>query len=1051
MIRELINFSLKQRLLTIIFVLAIIAMGAWSWVTLKKEAYPDVGDTQVTIITQFPGRAAEEVEQQITLPIERALNGVPNVLTKRSKTIFGLSVIQLTFEDKVDDYFARQRVLEKLGDASLPDGITPSLGPLTSPVGEIFRYVVESSDGKSPMELRTLQDWVITPKLLQVAGVADVINFGGLVKQFHVITSPDNLLRYNLNIQNIIDAINSNNVNTGGNIIKRGEQGFVVRGIGAIRNREDIGNIVVTSVKGVPIFIKDLASIEEFPMPPTGVLGYTIKDENGNTVDCKSGVQGIIAMRRGENASDVVNALKEKVDDINQNDLPDGVKLKITYDRGELVNYTIDTVSSTLFEGFSIVIIVLIFFMGSARSALVVATTIPISMLFAFLMMKVTAIPANLLSLGAIDFGIIVDGAVVMVENIMRRYKNATPEEKKLGIIRVTFSAAQEVGREIFFSISIIILAYLPIFSFQRVEGKLFSPMAYTLAFAITGSMLLALSAIPVLMTFIYRKYFESENPGRIEWHNPIYGWIQKGYSGGIAFLGKHPKKTVLSAIALVIIVIVIGLKVIGTEFLPQLDEGSLNIRCFFPVGISLDSAEKYDTEIRRIISKYEPVKLVITQHGRNDDGTDPYGPNRLEILVGLKEYKTWTNKISKDELLVNIKQDLEQQFPGALFSFSQPILDNVTEAVTGSVADLAILINGEDLKFMRSKADSILTIIKKIPGASESGIEQEGDQAQLSIIIDREAAARFAINVSDVQKMIEAAIGGKSISKLYDGSRRFDIVVRYASDYRSSIEAIKNMQLLSANGYRVSLSQLAAIKLIDGPTIIQRQDGKRQISVRTNIRERDQGSFVEEARQKINAAIKFPKGYSLDWGGQFENLSRASARLSLVIPLTILIIFFILFSMFKNIRHVGIAMMSIPFALIGGIIALLIRGYSFNVSAGVGFISLFGVSIMAGVLYVSRTNKLIIDYDLDITEASQKAAIIQLRPNLMAIVAALLGLIPAARATGIGSDVQRPLATVIVGGLFSALFLTLFVLPSLYQIVEKTADKKTKKRTQVE
>lgn len=1044
MIRKLVSFALSQRMATLALVVGIIGVGIWSWSTLKKEAYPDVGDTQVTVITQFPGRAAEEVEQQITLPIERALNGVPRVITRRSKTIFGLSVIQLTFEDGVDDYFARQRVLEKLSDAVLPDGVNPGLGPLTGPVGEVFRYVVESNNNRSPMELRTLQDWVIIPKILQVSGIADVINFGGLVKQFHVITSPENLLRYNLTIQNVIDAITSNNINTGGNIIKRGEQGFVVRGIGAIRKKEDIGNIVVTSFKGVPVFVKDVASVEEFPLPPTGVLGYTIKD--GNVIENSgSAVQGLVAMRRGENPSEVVEALKQKVKEINENDLPDDVKLKITYDRSELVNYTIETVSRTLFEGFSIVIIVLIFFIGSVRSALVVATTIPISMLFAFAMMKLTGIPANLLSLGAVDFGIIVDGAVVMVENIMRRYRDATPEDKKLGIIRFTLSSAQEVGREIFFSITIIILAYLPIFSFQRVEGKLFSPMAYTLAFAITGSMILALTAIPVLMTFIYRKHFESANPGKIEWHNPVYKWIETKYGIVIDFLSRHPLKTVLISLALVVVVVFTGMKTIGTEFLPDLDEGSINIRCFFPVGISLTETEKYNDLIRDIISKNDPVRLVITQQGRNDDGTDPYGPNRLEILVGLKEYSTWIKKISKEDLLKKIKSDLEHAVPGALFSFSQPILDNVTEAVTGSVADLAILINGDDLKFMRSKADSILSIIKTIPGASESGIEQEGNQAQLSIEIDRTAAARFGVNVSDVQKMIEAAIGGKSISKLYDGNKRFDIVVRYASDYRSSIEAIKNMQLMSPIGYRVSLSQLASIKLIDGPTIIQREDGRRQISVRTNIRERDQGSFVKEAQEKVNEKIKLPKGYSLDWGGQFENLSRASARLSVVIPLTILIIFLILFSMYKNIKHVSVAMMSIPFALIGGIIALFIRGYSFNVSAGVGFISLFGVSIMAGVLYVSRTNTLINDFDMNVKEATIKAAVIQLRPNLMTMFAALLGLLPAARATGIGSDVQRPLATVIVGGLFSALFLTIFVLPSLYLVVEGLFNKKNK------
>lgn len=1038
MIRKLLGFALSQRLTTITIVVAVIIGGIWSWIQLKKDAYPDIGDTQVEIITTYPGQAAQDVEQQVTLPLERALNGVPKVIDRRSKTIFGLSVIDLTFEDGTDDYFARQQVLEKLNDAVLPDGVQPSLGPLTGPVDEIFRYVIQATDNYTPMQLRTLQDWTIIPHLLQVPGIADVVNFGGLVKQYQVITSPNNLFRYKISLDDLISAIRANNINTGGNIVKRGEQGFVVRGIGAIRNKDDIGNIVIKSVNGVPIFIHDVASVEEIPSQPTGILGYTLQNDS-TKIDVNSSIQGLLAMRRGENPSDIIIALKQKIHELNSNILPKGVHLTITYDRSKLVKYTIDTVSRTLFEGFTIVIIILIFFIGSVRSALVVATTIPISLLFAFSLMKITGIPANLLSLGAIDFGIIVDGAVVMVENIMRRYRDATPEERKQGIFRFTLTSAQEVGREIFFSITIIILAYLPIFSFQRVEGKLFSPMAYTLSFAILGSMILALTAIPVFMTMIYRKYFEAETPGKIEWHNPVYYWLESKYEKAISFLNRHIVSTVTSAFAVVIIIILIGIHNIGTEFLPELDEGAFNIRCFFPVGITLNDASQYCNTIRKVISNHKQVNIVLTQLGRNDDGTDPYGPNRLEILVGLKKYSTWISDTSKEELLLKMKKELSEAIPSAEFSFSQPILDNVTEAVTGSVADLAVLINGEDLNFMRKEADSILTVIRKIPGASESGIEQEGDQAQLTIRIDRNAAARFGINVSDIQEMIEAAIGGKAISQLYDRhGRRFDIVVRYSPKYRNSIQAIRQMLVAAPNGARIPMSQLASVSLIDGPTIIQRENGERQISVRTNIRNRDQGGFVAEAQEKVAEAIHLPKGYSIEWGGQFENLARAGKRLEVVIPLTILIIFLVLFLMFKNIRHVMVAMSSIPFALTGGMLALLIRGYNFNVSAGVGFISLFGVSIIAGVLFVSRANRLVEDDDLSIKDAAHKAALIQLRPNLMTMLLALLGLIPAARATGIGSDIQRPLATVIVGGLCSALVLTLLTLPSIYILIEK-------------
>ena len=1041
MIRQLLIFALNHRAATLGLTACLVVAGIWSWSVLRKEAYPDVGDTQVTVITQFPGRAAAEVEQQVTQPLERALNGVPRVIERRSKTIFGLSVIQLTFEDGTDDYFARQRVLEKLGDAILPDGVNPALGPLTGPVGEIFRYVIEATDEHTPMELRTLQDWVVIPKMLQVPGVADVINFGGLVKQYHVITSPEILPRYNLTLQNVIDAVVANNLNTGGNIIQRGGQSFAVRSIGAIRSKEDIENIVVTVQHGVPVYIRNIGSVEEYPLPPTGILGYTIRNDDSTLTDVRSGIQGLVAMRRGENTNEVVQALKEKLQEINENDLPAGVHLRITYERSQLVAYTIETVARTLCEGITIVVVVLVFFMGSVRSALVVATTIPVSMLIAFLMMNVTGIPANLLSLGAIDFGIIVDGAVVMVDNIMRRYREASPEEQAAGIIRLTLASSQEVGREIFFSITIIILAYLPIFTFQRVEGKLFAPMAYTLAFAIAGSLLLALTVIPVLMATFYRRSFSGRTARALEWHNPAYAWLERVYASTIEEVLRRPWIIVLAAFGIVAAIVAIGYATIGTEFLPELDEGALNIRCFFPVGISLAEANKYTPVIRKIITAYPPVNVVLTQLGRNDDGTDPYGPNRLEIYVGLRDYATWTGTMSKQELLQRVKRDLEQGVPGALFSFSQPILDNVTEAVTGSVADLAIIISGDDLDLMRQKADSILAVIRTIPGATECGIEQEGNQAQLSVDIDRTAASRFGVNVSDIQKMIEAAIGGRSVGKFYDGEKRFDIVVRYSAAERGSVNAVRQMMISSPSGARVPMFQLARISLVDGPTIIQREEGKRQISVRTNIRGRDQGGFVAEAQQRVAKYVSLPKGYVLSWGGQFENLSRAAARLAVVIPLTIGIIFLILFGLYRDLRHVLIAMSTIPLAMAGGMVALFVRGYSFNVSAGVGFISLFGVSIIAGVLFVSRANRLRDDEGLGIRDAVRRAALVQLRPNLMTMLLALLGLIPAALATGIGSDVQRPLATVIVGGLTSALLLALLALPALYLILVRNID----------
>ncbi|MBY0369876.1 CusA/CzcA family heavy metal efflux RND transporter [bacterium] len=1044
MIEKILQTALRRRPFVIGLGLACLVGGMWSWSELQKEAYPDVGDTQVTVISEFQGRATEEVESQVTLPLERVLNSVPRVITRRSKTIFGLSVIYLTFEDGVEDYWARQRVLEKLGEAELPEGVKPDLAPLTGPVGEIVRYVLEGGEAYTPMDLRTLQDWVVTPQLLQVQGIADVITFGGLVKQFHVITSPEKLNKYDMTIQDVIDAIQENNLSTGGNVLRRGGQGFVIRGIGSIHSGEEIENIVVSSKHGVPIFIKNLATVEPFPMAPSGILGIASRETmDSEATDSSSSVQGLIAMRRGENASVVVDRIKAKINEINATELPDGVKVRVTYDRGELVNFTIRTVSHTLFEGISIVVIILVFFIGSIRSALVVATTIPLSLLFAFIMMKLTGIPANLLSLGAIDFGIIVDGAVVMTENILRRYQLASPEEKRVGILHHTFLAAREVSREIFFSILIIVAAYLPIFTFQRVEGKLFAPMASTLAFAIVGSMILALTLIPVLMSLLYRKYFESGETQHLEWHNPITAWMKSAYAKLVVGWTSRPVRTVTAAMGGVAVVMLAGLLTIGTEFLPKLDEGAVNIRAIFPVGISLQEANNYTKTIRDEIMAFKPVKLAITQLGRNEDGTDPYSPNRLEILVALHDYNLWQKDYSKDELLARVRKRLQAAVPGVNFSFSQPILDNVTEAVTGSVADLAILINGQDLKAMRKKGQELLAQIRQVPGATETGIEQEADQAQLVVAIDRAQIARYGINVADVQRLIEVAIGGKKVSTVYDDGRRFDIVARYVPRYRSSMDAIKTMQVRSPTGARIPLEQLARIELIDGPTLIQRQDGKRQISVRTNIRGRDQGSFVAEAQKRIQREVAMDKGTSLAWGGQFENLTRAGKRLELVLPITIAIIFCILFALYRDTWHVLIAFSCIPFSIAGGLLALMLRGYSLNVSAGVGFISLFGIATMSGVLFVSRMRQLQADNPGgQILDQVREAAAIQFRPWLTTILPALFGLIPATLATGIGSDVQRPLATVIVGGLTSGLFLTLIALPPLFLLVERLRSK---------
>ncbi len=1034
MIKNLLIFSLRNRWVIIAITIVLMATGFWCFTQLKIEAYPDIADTNVIIVAQYDGRAAEEVEQQVTVPIERALQNTPNVLDRRSRTIFGLSVVQLTFKDGTDDYFARQQVTERIATAELPDGVVPQLAPLSTAVGEIFRYVVEAPPNYSQAQLRDLQDWIIKPALLQVPGIADVTTFGGPLKQFHIITSPEKLRKYNLTLQNVMDAVDANNQNTGGNIIERGGQGFAVRGLGAIKTEHDIQNIVLKSESGVPVFIRDVATVEITPPPSSGVMGYTVtKDKK----DVSSGVEGIILLRRYENPSEVLKLLKERMADLEENDLPQDVKLRPMYDRTFLIDHSLETVAHTLFEGISIVIILLILFLGSVRSALVVALTIPFSLLFAFILMRLTGIPANLLSLGAIDFGIIVDGACVMAEHLIRKYRTATPEEKQQGIVQITLQAAQEVGREIFFSVTIIILAYMPILLMTRVEGKLFSPMALTLAFAVIGSMLGALSFIPVLISFVYRKAMLDIDKPIKEHKNVVLDFLTKSYEKTLSRILDNYKKITLIGFSIVAVFILCGLK-LGTEFLPTLDEGSIFLRGNFPAGISIQENAKYAPRIRKIIAKYPQISYVITQTGRNDDGTDPFPANRNEILVGLKDYKLWSDTIAKKDLVEIIKKDLRQEIPSVQFSSGQPIIDQVMEIVNGSAADLAVSVVGDDLEMMRKKAEMIAKIARETHGADNVNIEQEGDQEQLAIDINREQAARFGINVADIQNMIEAAVGGKTISTLYDGIKRYDIVVRFLPQYRNSIDAIKDILVPSANGALIPMNQLANIHFVEGQTNIYRYGSKRMITVRTNIKGRDQGSFVKELQKKVEKNVTVPKGYSIIYGGQYENLERAGKQLAFTIPLTIIMVFLFLFMLYKNFQHTMITMCCILFALGGGIMALLIRGYYFNVSAGVGFVSIFGISVMAGVLLVSALNRKTLFKEENLQENVLTASKDQLRALLSILIVAIIGLVPAATSSGIGSDVQRPLATVIIGGLTSTLLFAPVLIPPLYFWVNK-------------
>jgi len=1033
MIRSLLIFSLTNRWTVIALAVVISVVGYLSFVQLKIEAYPDIADTNVIVVAEYNGRAAVEVEQQVTIPIERALNNMPRVLDRRSRTIFGLAVVQLTFQDGTNDYFARQQVMERLQSVQLPEGVTPQLAPLTTAVGEIYRYVVEAPPSFTPMQLRDLQDWVIRPYLLQVPGIADITTFGGPLKEFHILVSPDNLRKYSLSLNDVMDAVNKNNLNTGGGVIEHGSQGLAVRGLGAIKSEKDIENIVLSTVNGVPIYIRNIASVEIDPPPPAGVLGYAVPSEG---IDKIGSPEGIILLRRGENPSEVLTLLKEKIQDLHASELPEGVKLRVLYDRSFLINHSLETVGHTLFEGVSIVIIILVLLLGSIRSAIVVTLTIPFSLLFAFILMKVTGIPANLLSLGAIDFGIIVDGACVMAEHLMRKYRTATPEDKEHGIVRITLLAAQEVGREIFFSVTIIILAYMPILLMTRVEGKLFSPMALTLAFAVIGSMICALTLIPVLISFAYKKSLTSTTRPIREHKNIVLDGLTNLYGKLLGLILRFFRTSVIIGGAIVLILISFAGQ-LGTEFLPELDEGSIFMRSFMPAGITIQENAKIAPKIRKIISKYGPVSYVITQTGRNDDGTDPFPTNRTEILVGLKDYKLWSDTIKKKELVQRVQRDLEENFPGVFFSSGQPIIDQVMEIVTGSAADLAISVVGDDIPFMRAKADTIADIVRKTHGAVAVNIEQEGTQAQIAIDINRENAARFGINVNDIQAMVEAAIGGKAIGVVYDGTKRYDIVVRFLPDARNTTEAIRKIQVPSANGALIPMQQLAEIHFVEGQTNIYRFNSKRMVTVRTNIRGRDQGGFVSEVSEKISRKLHIPKGYSVIYGGQYENLERAGKQLSFTIPLTIIVVFIFLFMLFKNLKSTIVTMSCITFALAGGITALHIRGYHFNVSGGVGFVSIFGISVMAGVLLVSALNRNRM-FELELSkEMVLTTSVQQLRAILSILVVAIIGLIPAAISTGIGSDVQRPLATVIIGGLTSTLLFAPLIIPPLYYWLE--------------
>ena len=1017
MIARFLAFCLAKRWLVLAVFALLAVFGVYAGRQLSIEAYPDIADTTAQVVTQYLGHAAEEVEEQVTIPLERALNGIPGLHVMRSRSTFGLSLITLVFVDGVEDYWARQRIQERITGLDLPPGANPGLDPLTSPIGEIYRYTLESRS-RDQRELKELQEWVVIPTLKQVFGVADVTTFGGETTQFQLLLDPARLAQYKLTLHQVIGAVQTNNANAGGSIMVRGDQGYVVRGLGLIRSLEDLGNIVVSQKQGTPIFLRDLGQLRLGALERRGILG---KDDNPD------GVSGIVLLLRGQNPSVVLDGVHQKVAALNHGGLPADVRVVPYLDRTGLVRTTLHTVSHTLLEGMCLVVIVLLLFLHSLRGALIVAVTIPLSLLIAFILMKVTNIPANLLSLGAIDFGIIVDGAIVVLENIMR-HREEHPRA------RLTESearrAATQVARPMFFAMVIIITAYIPLFAFQRVEKKLFSPMAYTVGYALAGATLVALALIPGLALATYRR------PRAMRRNRPLE-WMTRHYTVLLAAVLRAPvRRAVLPGTLAALCAVVLTIN-IGKEFLPELDEGSIWLQVQLPPGLSLERASHMANELRDATRELPEISYVVTQLGRNDDGTDPWTPSHIEASVGLHPYSTWPKGETKQDLIARLTKRYERM-PGMAVGFSQPMIDGVNDKIAGAHSELVLKIYGQDLDEMRRIANETVQAIAAVPGAADVAIDQEPPLPQLQIHVDREVAARFGVAVTDIAELIEVGIGGRSVGQLFLGERRYDIAVRFIEAARDSPEAIGNLLLGIPSGAGIPLAQVARIDLRSGESTITRESNRRHLTVKINIRDRDLSSFLADAHARIAAAVHYdPERFELSWGGQFENQQRAQGRLMIVLPLVLALISILLYGAFGKARHAALILINVPLALLGGMLALLLRGMTLNVSSAVGFIALFGVSVQNGVIMVASLNRLAEHTD-DLTAAILRGATERLRPVLMTATVAALGLVPAALARGIGSDVQRPLATVIVGGLASSTMLTLFVLPALYALVER-------------
>ena len=1026
MIRALVDFALNNRFLIVLAATLLLIWGAISFHNLPVEAYPDVANNYVQVITQWPGRAAEEIEQQVTIPLEIAMNGIPHLDHLRSVSIFGLSSLSLIFDDESVNDWNRQKVLERLSTVNLPAGLEPQIGSDFSPVGQIYWYTLHSTNPSyDVMALKSLQDWTLEKQFKSVPNVVDVSSFGGITREYQVRVDPDKLVSYGLNISQLEQQLANNNVNAGGSFLEAGMQQINVRALGLMDNLSDIEQTLIKTQNGTPIRVKDVAVVDQGPRIRLGKIAKAIHREDGKIIDNHDVVEGIVLLRKGADSQATLVGIHQKVQELNTRLLPPGVKIIPHLDRSDLLAYTTHTVLHNLTEGIVLVAIILFLFLGNTRGALIVAITIPFSLLFASICLDLNKIPANLLSLGALDFGMVVEGAVVMVENIIRYLAHRHDDSKPaMESIR---EAAHEVQRPVFYSIGIIITAYLPIFTLQRVEGRLFKPMAWTVSFALLGALIFSMLVAPVLCSLLFRKHVR-------EWRNPVMTALSNGYIWLLRRAIRLRWLTVgIAALAFGASVWMMVSGVIGSEFLPHLDEGAIWARATLAPSTGPGAATEFMDHARIVAASFPEVRQVVSQVGRPDDGTDTAGFFNTEYFIDLKPKEKWRPvfRENKEELISAMDRELEKM-PGALWNFSQPIADNMEEAVSGVKGQLAIKIYGEDLKTLESKGQEIVNVMRTIRGIADLGLFRVIGQPNLQLKVNRALASRYGINISDVQDAVETAVGGKSVGQVLQGEQRYDMVVRYAAPFRNTMQEVENIRLVAPSGERVSLGQLCDVRVLDGASEIYREANSRYVALKYSVVGRDLGSAVEEAIKKVSSQVKLPVGYRIDWAGEYESAKRSQKRLSIIVPITLLVICMILYTMFKSVKWVLLIMANVAMAPIGGLLALLLTGTHLSVSSGVGFLALFGVSVQTGVIMLEYINQLRARGET-IMDAALEGSVRRLRPIMMTMLVASVGLLPAALSRGIGSDSQRPFAIVIVGGLVAALVLGVFLLPTLY------------------